>query len=307
MLKPRRLEPGDRLAVVAPASPFEREEFDRGTAELRRLGFEPVFDERVFDRRGYVAGEPFTRAKAIVDAWRNPTISGLVSARGGYGSVHLLPLLDPAEARRARKVFVGFSDVTSILVFLSGECGLVTVHGPMVAHGFERGNEGYDEASFTRVTMRAEPIGELSSPNLETLRPGEVVGPLHGGTLTQLLASLGTPYAFSPPQGCVLFLDEVRERPYRLDRMLTQLRLSGLLSRAAAIVLGELPLCDEPGGPTARSVVADLLGDFPGPVLFGFPSGHTAGPMTTLPIGVQARVVANGSPALHIEESAVEP
>jgi muramoyltetrapeptide carboxypeptidase len=130
---------------------------------------------------------------------------------------------------------------------------------------------------------------------------------LVGGTLTQLLTSLGTPFAFDPPTGHILFLDEVAERPYKLDRMLTQLRLSGLLARASAIVFAELPRCDEPGdgGLLARAVVADVLADFPGPVLFGFPSGHTSGPCVTIPFGVRARVLTGASPALIIEEAAV--
>ena len=130
---------------------------------------------------------------------------------------------------------------------------------------------------------------------------------LLGGTLTQLLASLGTPYAFDPPPGYILFIDEVAERPYRIDRMLTQLRLSGLLSRASAIVFGELPRCDEPagGGPAIKAVVADLLADFGGPVLFGLPSGHTDGACLTLPFGVQARVVTGTAPAVIVEETAV--
>ena len=130
---------------------------------------------------------------------------------------------------------------------------------------------------------------------------------LLGGTLTQLVASLGTPFAFAPPQGYVLFLDEVSERPYRLDRMVTQLTQAGLLARASAVVIGELPRCDEPSGdPTARAAMADLFADFPGPVLIGFPSGHTAGAAMTLPLGVTARVVAGARPRLIIEESAVQ-
>jgi muramoyltetrapeptide carboxypeptidase len=130
---------------------------------------------------------------------------------------------------------------------------------------------------------------------------------LLGGTLTQLLASLATPFAFDPPAGYVLFLDEVGERPYRLDRMVTQLAQAGLLARAAAVVIGELPKCDEPAGdPTARAVMADLFADFPGPVLIGFPSGHTVGPAMTLPFGVAARVLGGAQPRLVIEESAVQ-
>ena len=124
--------------------------------------------------------------------------------------------------------------------------------------------------------------------------------------MTQLAGSLGTPFAFAPPEGCVLFFDEVAERPYRIDRLYTQLSQAGVIAKAAALVFGEMPRCDEPGGsPSIRDVVAHLTRDFSGPVLFGLPSGHTEGATMTLPFGVHARVIAEGDPALIIEESAV--
>jgi muramoyltetrapeptide carboxypeptidase len=305
--KPRALKPGDRLAIVAPASPFVPGEFDAGVDELRSLGFEPVYDQTVFERDGYVAGSPETRARAWQNAWEDPTIAGLVAARGGYGSVQILPLLDRDTIQRSAKVFIGYSDNTSLLTWLVQDCGLVAFHGPMIEGRFARGESGYDRDTFLRAVSRAEPMGEISHPQVEALREGDASGELTGGTLTQLVASLGTPFAFNPPAGCVLFLDEVGERPYRIDRMLTQLRLSGLLARAAAIVFGELPKCEEPsGGLTARDVIGALLRHFQGPVLFGLPSGHTAGATLTLPFGVRARVVTHPHPALIVEEAAVQ-
>jgi muramoyltetrapeptide carboxypeptidase len=306
MRMPRALQRGDRVAVVAPASPFAPAELDAGVAELRGLGFEPVYDESVFAREGYVAGSAETRAAAFRRAWDDPSIAALIAARGGYGSVQILPLLDRSAVTQHPKAFIGYSDNTSILSWLTLQCGMVSFHGPMIERRFSRGEAGYDRESFTRCLCRPEPLGELAPIGLEVIAGGEAAGLLVGGTLTQLTASLGTPYAFDPPQGCILFLDEVGERPYRIDRMLTQLRLGGLLSRAAAVVFNELPRCDEPGGsPTARSVVVELMRGFPGPVLFGFPSGHTAGATVTLPFGVQARVIAGGTPRLVIEEAAV--
>ena len=124
--------------------------------------------------------------------------------------------------------------------------------------------------------------------------------------MRQIVASLGTPFAFAPPKGHVLFLEDVAERPYSLDRMVTQLQLAGILDLASAIVLGEFPGCDEPKGePAARATLAGLLRTFKGPVVYGFPSGHTAGPLLTLPFGVQARVVADARPRLIIEEAGV--
>jgi muramoyltetrapeptide carboxypeptidase len=307
ILKPRALRSGDRVAVVAPASPFVREEFEAGLAELRRLGFDPVFDPSVFDRDAYVAGAPETRAAAIRRALEDGSVGAIMAARGGYGSVQLLPWLDPAAVRRARKPLVGYSDLTSLLTFLSGRCGLVAFHGPTVAGRLGRGIDGYDEATFLGALTRPEPLGPLHAPGLEVVRAGEAAGPLFGGNLTQLAASMGTPFAFDPPAGAVLFLEDVNERPYRLDRLWTQLRLAGIFDRTAAIVLGEFPGCDEPGDELRGSdTLARLARDCAGPVLFGFPSGHTHGAALTLPLGVRARVVASGQPALVIEESAVE-
>jgi muramoyltetrapeptide carboxypeptidase len=306
MFKPRRLRAGDRVAIVAPASPFSRDDFEAGLAEIRRLGFVPVFEPTVFDRCGYVAGEPQVRAASLAAALADPGIGAVLGARGGYGSVQLLPLLSREAVRDGAKPVVGYSDLTSLLTFITQQCGTVAFHGPMLAGRLARGAAGYDRVSFERALCRAEPMGELTADGLETIHPGEAAGPLLGGTVTQLLASLATPFAFAPPAGYVLFFDEVAERPYRLDRMVTQLRYAGLLARASAIVLGELPRCDEPDSHlTARSIVADLFADFPGPILFGFPSGHTAGPAMTLPFGVSCRVIAGSRPRLVIEEAAV--
>lgn len=308
MLKPKRLRAGDKIAIVSPASSFLREEFDKGVAEIRRLGFEPVFEDSVFAQHGgYLSGEGKVRAAAFLNAWRDPSVRALIAVRGGYGSVHLLRFLEREDLRQTPKAFIGYSDLTTVLTYLTGRCGIVSFHGPMLDRRLSRGIDAYDRESFVRALTAAEALGELATPTLETFNRGEAAGPLMGGTLTQLTASLGTPYAFDPPQGHVLFLEDVGERPFRIDRMITQLQLAGVLDRAAAIVLGDFVDCDEPGGSLAgREVLASLLKEFNGPVVHGFPSGHTRGPLVTLPFGVRTRVVANGNPRVIIEEAGVE-
>jgi muramoyltetrapeptide carboxypeptidase len=166
------------------------------------------------------------------------------------------------------------------------------------------GAGAYDRATFL-ASLSETPLGEITAPGVEVIRQGDARGALLGGTLTQLVASLGTPYSFDPPAGSILFLDEVNERPYKLRRMLTQLRFSGRLAKASGIVFGELPGCDEPGGsPGARETIADCLADFPGPVLVGFPSGHTTTPLVSVPFGVEVRLAAGGSGRLIFDESA---
>jgi muramoyltetrapeptide carboxypeptidase len=306
MRKPRALRSGDRIAVVAPASAFTRADFDAGVNELRTLGFEPVYEESVFERRAYAAGAARTRAAAFARAWLDPKIAALIAVRGGYGSVHLLPLLDMSLLTGPPKAFIGYSDNTSLLTWLTLTGKIVSFHGPMLEGRLARGPEGYDRDTFMRCLCRPYPPDEITHPQVEVLHSGEAAGMLVGGTLTQICASLGTPYAFDPPGGCVLFIDEIAERPYRLDRMLTQLYLSGILARASALVFGELPRCDEPGGsPTAREVVDELTSGFRGPILYGLPSGHTQGPTLTLPLGVRARVLTAPKPVLIIEEAAV--
>jgi len=304
MWKPRALKSGDRVAVVAPASPFDHDVFGKGVAELQRLGYDPVFDARIFERERYLAGSAERRAESLTAAWTDSAVAGIFAVRGGYGSAQLLPLLDPADIRKGGKPFIGCSDLTALLVFLTHHCQTVGFHGPMLVNLAE-GERGYDRRSLVGAVSTPEPVGELSPDGVQALRPGEARGPLLGGTLTQLLASLSTPYAFAPPDGYVLLLDDVGERPYRIDRMLTQFVQSGLLRRAAAIVCAEFPDCTDADGCDARDVIADELAGFGGPILFGFPTGHTAGPLWTLPLGVEVTVQAGATPRVVIEESAV--
>ena len=304
--KTRAAGPGSRVRLVAPASPFDRSEFEAGITELTRLGFVPVYDERLFERQGYVAGSVASRAAQLREAWADTSIDAIIAVRGGYGSVQLLPLLSPTEVPADRPAsFIGYSDLTTLHSWLGCQVGVTSIHGPMLERRLSGGPSAYDVASFLG-SLTTTPLGELAPEGLESVCPGEAAGPLFGGTLSQLLGSLGTPYAFAPPQGYVLFLDEVGERPYRLDRMLVQATQAGLLARASAVIVGQLPSCDEPGGGVlGRAVVADALAAFPGPVLLGFPSGHVTTPLVTLPFGVHTRVVSGPSPRVIVEESAV--
>ena len=304
--KPHRLVSGDRIAVIAPASSCARDEFDAGIAELTALGFEPRYDESVFERGVYTAGTPAVRADALRRAWSDPDVAGIVTVRGGYGSVQLLPLLNAADFGGPPKVFIGYSDNTALMMWLTLTCGVVTFHGPMLDRRLSRGEAGYDKDTLLRCVARSAPVGRITHASVEVMRHGDADGMLVGGTMTNLAASLGTPFAFAPPEGCVLFLDEIGERPYRIDRLFTQLRQAGVIARASALVFNELPGCDEPAGhPKIKDVVTDLVADFNGPVLFGLPSGHTKAATLTIPFGVVARVDTGLEPGLVIEEAAV--
>lgn len=306
MIPLRRLKSGDRVALVAPASSCPPEEIQKGVTELARLGLEAAYDASIFEKAVFVAGSVATRVRAIVDAWRDPGIAALVAIRGGYGSAQVLPFLDPKEMLSARKALIGYSDITALLNLYLRH-GLAAIHGPMIDRRFAAGPSAYDEDSFRRVLMSAEPAGDLRPPQLETLHAGTATGVLVGGTLTQLMASMGTPWDFDPPPGAILFLEDIGERPYRIHRLLTQAAQAGIFANASAIVFGEFPGCDEPGGdPAIRDVLRDFTAECRGPVLFNFPSGHTSGATWTLPFGVKAEIVGGGSPVVRIMEAAVE-
>ena len=307
MIKPRAVRPGDRIAIVSPASPFAREELDRGIAELRRLGYEPVYEESIFEKAMFTSGSAAIRAAAFRRAWEDPKVAALLAVRGGYGSAQLLPVFDAWTPQQAPKLFIGYSDNTSLLSWLTTSCGVTALHGPMLERRLARGEGAYDATSLLGLMQGHGKGLELAPDSLSVIQPGEASGTLFGGTMTQLIGSLGTPFAFDPPAGCILFLEDVNERPYRIDRMLLQLRQSGILGRARALVFGEMRGCgDTGGGPAVQDVIRAAAEDLAGPVLMGFPSGHTTGPCWTLPLGVRVRVRTAPRASLLVEESPVE-
>ena len=305
MRKPRALRAGDRVAIVAPGSGCSAQELEGGVAELRRLGFDPVYTGAVSERVLFSAGSADVRARDFLAAWADPAVAALVALRGGYGSAQLLPLLDPVAVATTPKLFIGYSDTTALLSWLTCHAGVTALHGPMVDRRLSKGPEGYDVASLLAIS-RGDAGVVLACDDATVVHHGEARGVLLGGTLTQLVASLGTPYSFAPPEGCILFIEDVNERPYRVHRMLTQLAQAGVLGRARGLVFGEMLGCDEPdGGPTAIDAIRHALEAFPGPVFCGFPSGHTLGPLVTLPLGTAVRVTTRPRAALVVEESPV--
>ena len=308
LVRPRALRQGDRVALMTLASPCRREDVEAGADQVRAFGFEPVVIAPVDSGTGppYVAGAAAARAAQLRDALVDPAIAAVVATRGGYGSAHLLPFLDWAEIRTARTLLIGYSDITALLDAFAGQAGLISVHGPMAEGRLARGAGGFDADSFLRIVSEPVPFGKVAVPQAQTMHAGEARGVLRGGTLTQIAALLGTPWAYVSAEPTILFLDEVNERPYRLDRLLWQLRAARVLDDVTGVVLNELPGCDEPGGSiTALDAVRHALAGFEGPIVTGVPSGHTPGVMITLPIGVEVSLHAGADVSLSIDEPAV--
>ncbi|MDR1727631.1 MAG: LD-carboxypeptidase [Acidobacteriota bacterium] len=291
--KPPALRLGDAVAVVAPAGPVSsRAPFHRGVETLERLGFRVRFDERIFQSLRYLAGSDGERAGGLVRALEDPSVQAVVALRGGYGSARIVPLLDERLRDIRPKVFMGFSDITTLHLLLLRR-GWVAFHGPMVASP-ALGNLPEAQARHL-LSLWTDPgyLPTLRFAETEAWAAGRgaVEGVLTGGCLSLVAASLGTAYEVET-EGRVLFLEDVGEPPYRIDRMLTHLRLAGKLDGVAGILLGRFHDCEqEGGGYSVTDVVRDALAGLGVPILANFPAGH-AGDNWTLPLGVRVRLDA---------------
>jgi muramoyltetrapeptide carboxypeptidase len=268
------LRAGSRVAVVAPAGPVPRDAFDAGAAILGAR-YTLVHDERIFARQGYLAGDDDARAAELSRALADPTIAGVFCARGGYGLMRILARLDAAAFARAPKLVVGFSDVTALHAW-AARAGVVSLHGPVVTQLAKLPAE--DAASLfalAEATSPAPPLTGLRALAGAASSGAAVEGPLVGGNLEVLSRLVGTPWALGL-DGAVLFLEEIGERPYRIDRQLTQLELSGALDGLAGVVIGDFVGCAEKDGsaPDAETVLVERLGRRGIPVVAGAPIGH---------------------------------
>lgn len=288
---PPALQPGDRVRVVAPSSPFSRDDFDAGVAVLREWGLDPVWRDDVFERRHYLAGTPRRRAEELHEAFEDPTCKAIWAVRGGYGVGTVLPLLDAARIAKNPTIFVGCSDLTLLLNWLVQTCGVPAIHGPMVASVGRR----QDPAGAARVRsiLAGDKPAELRSALPDArgwcVSPGTARGVAVGGSLSLLAAACGTPEQVDT-EGAVLFLEDVGERPYRVDRLLLQLDRAGLLDAASALVLGDFAGCEEPGL-TWRDAVDRVVRGKPLPVLAGVPFGH-GNPNLAVPLGGRVQLDA---------------
>ncbi|MDX1546534.1 MAG: LD-carboxypeptidase [Rhodothermales bacterium] len=299
---PPPLTPGDTVAIIAPASlPTDPEALPRGVARLEALGCRVEVGRSTIDAHGYLAGPDADRLDEINRYLRRDDVRALVCVRGGYGTLRLLPDLDYAAARRHPKLLVGYSDVTALHLALHRNAGWRGLAGPMAA--VEWGvMDAAAEAQFWQVAGGAvlDPLTGPRGEPLHPLRPGAAEGVLLGGNLTLVARLVGTPY-LPDLSGAILFLEEVGELPYRIDGLLAQLRLAGILERLGGVVLGHFTEWEpDDDRPTLSldAVLDDYFGAAPYPVATGLAYGHV--PYTsTIPVGVRARLeVAGGTATL---------
>jgi muramoyltetrapeptide carboxypeptidase len=297
VIKPPRLRKGDTVGLVAPAGFISDTLFNRSLENLETLGFRIKYTERLFDRHGYFAGDDATRARDLEDMFEDPAIKGIFCVRGGYGSIRIVPHLNFDIIKNNPKAFIGFSDITALSYVFFVKIGLVTFHGVNSATSF---NE-YTTENFKKVLFDPRPRTILRTADEErteseyrvtVIRSGKASGQLVGGNLSIIVSMLGTPYDIDT-NGKLIFIEEVREEPYRIDRMLTQMRKAGKFSDAAGIVLGVFRDChpreEEGDGFSLLEVLYDRLYDLGIPVIYGLSFGHIVNKLT-FPIGIRAEL-----------------
>jgi muramoyltetrapeptide carboxypeptidase len=307
-VKPPALKLGDTVGIVAPASNVKRAELEAGCEGLRRAGYRPFYLDSILDQDIYFAGSVQRRRRELEEMFAREEVRAIVCARGGYGANYLLPSLDLEKIKAHPKIFVGYSDLTALLTYFSDFAGLVTFHGPMVAKDWAR-DGGVDVKSW-QAALAGTSAWELAlgaDSGVIGLIDGSAEGILYGGCLSILVASLGTPYEIRT-DGAILFLEDVAEKPYQIDRMLMQLKLAGKFDGVRGIVFGEMRDCQQTAnqGYTLQEVVLRIVGELGVPVAFGLRSGHVTAGNITLPIGVRGGLrVRGGRVSLKILEAAV--
>jgi muramoyltetrapeptide carboxypeptidase len=299
--KPLPLREGDVIAIFAPAGPVDPKKLSRGVARLASAGYVPEIADGVLSADGYLAGDDGHRTAQALWAISLPEARAVMAARGGYGTSRILPRIDWKKMMRRPRLVIGYSDVTAILAYLSTRLGVPSIHGPMAAADLARSTDGDALDAFSRLAAGAVTAREPWGLPCERLCGGAAEGILAGGCFSVLTSLLGTP--FEPDfRGTLLFLEDVSEPCYRIDRMLTQWIQSGRLRRIAGILVGKMSPVAGETEEGLRKVFAEAGRRLSVPVWYGFPAGH-AGPNYALPFGVRARIDNRGR--LHLLESPV--
>jgi len=301
--KPPALRPGDLIGIVAPASNIKPELLEDGCRELEQLGFRTLYRPGITTTYRYFSGTVERRAAEFLEMVRNPEVRAIFCARGGYGSGRIIPYLEPELLLANPKIINGSSDITALLSFLD-RSGLVAFHGPMVATAIRQGEAGYNRKLLLDL-LKGEAV-RFPMAGTSVLRPGSAEGRLIGGCLSLVAATFGTAYEIDTSDS-ILVLEDVDTKPYQIDRMLTQIKQAGKLDNVRGVVFGEMLNCMQNAnqGYTLEDVILDVLGETTFPILFGFPTGHTAGPNAIVPFGVRARLRLDSDSVFELLEPAV--
>lgn len=298
MIRPKHLQKGDKVALIAPSGPVIKERIKPAIEVVKNLGLIPILGKSSEVSRGFLAGDDKTRADDVNMMFKNKEIKGIFAMRGGYGAARILDMLDLDMIKNNPKVFVGYSDITALHIVFNQMCNFMTFHGPMVATELYKGADEYTLNSLKRNIFISAPLGVIKNPDckkFKTLVKGHSEGILTGGNLSLLTSSIGTKYEIDT-KGKILFIEEVDETPYKVDRMLLQLKQSGKFKDASGIVLGQFSRCESENlerSLTLKEVFKDLIVDENKPVIYDVECGHST-PTMTIPMGAYAKI-GNGT------------
>ncbi|MGD9568829.1 MAG: LD-carboxypeptidase [Sedimentibacter sp.] len=307
MNKPKALKDGDKVAVVAPSSASDLQSVEKGEQKLKAMGLNPVMFPTCYTNYGHLSAPDIERARDINDAFKDESIKGIICLRGGYGSPRILNMLDYEMIAANSKVFVGFSDITALHIAFNQICCMTTFHGPMATSNFAKFNndavdfEPYTYESIRKSIFTNESLGEHINPKDEPLTSfygGTAEGNLIGGNLTLLVSTMGSKYELDT-RNKILFIEEINEPIYKIDRMLNTLALAGKFEQCAGVVFGTFVGCEREqkayeGGLdlTLEEVINNTVVPFKKPIICNFKAGHSF-PQPTLPLGTKVKIDAD--------------
>ena len=309
---PSRLKPGDTIALITPGSSITEEQLHQMVVKIEGLGFKTFYKESVLAEYGYFAGKDQERANELMEMFTNPAVDAIMCARGGYGSIRILDKIDFTLIKQNPKIFIGYSDITALITAIFKKTGLITFHGPLGVSPFN----DFTKESFERVLMNPswrykypylrEPETENNPEfDLYTISPGKAKGELVGGNLSVLDSMIGS--EFEPDfENKIVFIEEIEEKTYRVDKMLYHLIYATNLNKAAGIALGVFNECNVNDKPalSLRQAIADLLKPLNIPVSYGLPFGHID-TILTIPTGITAKLNTHKNSLTLLEKAVV--
>jgi muramoyltetrapeptide carboxypeptidase len=314
IIKPKALREGDRVAVISPTTWADIDAVNKGEQRIRAMGLEPVMFPTCYSKHGYLSAPDEKRAEDVNNAFADESIKGIVCLRGGYGTMRILNLLDYDMIRKNPKIFMGYSDITGLHVAFNRICRMVTYHGPMALSSFAKvkGNkvkfEKYTYESLRKNLFTNEAPGLVENPKgeaMESLVGGKAEGEIIGGNLSLLAATLGSPYEVDA-KGKILFIEDIGEPLYKIDRMLTSLALAGKFKDCAGVILGTWIDCLQQGSDEEdtdshlKEVFKEIIAPFSKPVIANFKAGHNF-PQPTLAFGTKVIMDADKKEIIFIE------
>ena len=306
MIKPKGLNFGDTIGIIAPASPVSEEDVQKVYNKITSLGFQVKIGSSCYEEYGYLSGKDNIRAEDINNMFKDRRIHGIICLRGGYGSPRILDLIDYNIIKNNPKVFVGYSDITALHIAFNQIAGLVTYHGPMAGSNMIKNFNEFTKNSLFNTIMRKKSSCKIKNPveeNIKTINSGVGRGQIIGGNLSLIVNTIGTPYEIDV-KNKILFIEEIGEEPYVIDRMLNQLRLSGKLKESSGIILGDFNNCrakNPERSLTLEEIINDQIKPVGKPTIYNLQSGH-CNPMITLPLGVEAVLDGDKKELIIVED-----